>query len=166
MVKGSFETYGWITKDALLFDETMLKEALEDGQFIYAKVIDSWKKENILSPKTVGKTIQTWRFRTNINGKHAEGLRIKIETLRDKLKMDADIFEGFENVDDKSIEEMSLNEACQYFLNKIEPEFKLIIHSAEEAATKFIITFPNWVLMAGQPEIIKSMEMCKKNCRN
>jgi uncharacterized protein (DUF927 family) len=166
MIKGSFETYGWITKDAILFDETMLKEALEDGQFIYPKVLDAWKKENILSPKMVGKVIQTWRFRTNINGKHAEGLRIKVETLRDKLKMDADIFEGFDNEPEKSIEEMSLNEACQYFLNKIKPELKLVTYSPEEAAKEFIKTFPDMGLMNGHGNIIKSMELCKKSCRN
>ncbi len=171
LVKGPYETYGWITKDAIYYDEGVLTKILESMGFNYQRVKEDWKKEIIepytLKDKETGKVkIKSYLCATTINGKRIKGLKIKVKTLMDKLEMDGPIFEELCNTMEKDPDEMDLKEKCDTFLRE-NPTYSSVVYTDEQAAEGLIREYNQIELLyGGKDYIVQMMRLCRQGCRS
>ncbi|MDD4377769.1 MAG: DUF927 domain-containing protein [Eubacteriales bacterium] len=164
LARGAIEVQGWITKDSIYYDETMIKNALENIGYNYERVKEDWKKEGIIEPHIRNGKVQTYRCQSTINGKSISGIKIKILTLKNKLGMDEKILEVPDDYHDED-DTMSLKEKCILFL-KNNPLYNNATCTAEKAAIAFIQADDRIELMHGKDYIIDTMNICKHGCRS
>ena len=170
LAKGAYETYGWITKESIYYDEGILKDTMERIGFNYERVKEDWKKDiiepEIQTDKKTGKTkIKSYASPTTINGKRIRGIRIKINTLAEKLSMDELIFEIPEIPSYTDSNEMDLKEKCDLFLFE-NPKYKLVTYTDEDAAFGLIRENDQIEMLHGKEYIIQMMEQCRQGCRS
>ena len=168
--KGAYETYGWITKDSIYYDEGVLKDAMGKTGFNFERVKDDWKKD-IIEPyvqtdkKSKESKIKSYASPTTINGKRVRGIRIKIKTLADKLSMDEPIFEVPDTGNEKEPDEMNLREKCISFLEE-NLKYKTVTYTDEDAAVGLIREHDQIELLYGKDYIVQMMAICRKGCRS
>ena len=171
LAKGAYETYGWITKDAIYYDEGVLTKILESMGFNYQRVKEDWKK-GIIEPhvqkdkKTEKLKIKSYVSPSTINGKRIKGIRIKINTLADKLEMEGPIFEEIGSTIKKEPDEMDLKEKCDTFLIE-NPEYRNVTYTDEQAAEGLIREHDQIELLyGGKDYIVDMMKLCRQGCRS
>lgn len=171
LAKGAYETYGWITKDSIYYDEGILTKTLESMGFNYSRVKEDWKK-GIIDPyviidkETKKSKIKSYASPTTINGKRIRGIRININTLADRLDMEEPIFEIPKYDVDQEPNEMHLIEKCNKFLHE-NPKYKSIEYTNEQAAEGLIKEYDQIELIyGGKDYIVQAMKLCKQGCRN
>jgi len=171
LAKGAFETYGWITKDAIYYDESILAKMLESTGFNYLRVKEDCKKEIIVphvakDKKTGNVKIKSYLCQTTINGKKIKGIKIKIQTLTEKLDMEGPIFEEDSGTKKKEPDEMDLKEKCDTFLIK-NPEYRNVTYTDEQAAEGLIREHDQIELLyGGKDYIVEMMKLCRQGCRS
>lgn len=163
LAKGAIEVYGWITKDAIYYDETMSRMALEKMGFIFSKAKEDWKN-GIVEPYMKNGKIQSYTNQSTINGKSIKGIKIKVSTLRDKLGMDENILEVSGNEEIKEYDEMSIEEKCNHFLCE-HPKYKTIEYTSEQAVNEMARLDAGLCLTNGKSYIVEKMDLCKRGCR-
>lgn len=171
LAKGAYETYGWITKDAIYYDEGVLTKILESMGFNYPRVKEDWKK-GIIEPhvqkdkKTEKLKIKSYVSPSTINGKRIRGIRIKINTLANKLEMEEPIFEIPTDATEKEPNEMNLKEKCDTFLIE-NPEYRNVTYTDEQAAEGLIREHDQIELLyGGKDYIVDMMKLCRQGCRS
>lgn len=169
LAKGVFETYGWITKDAIYYDESILAKMLESTGFNYLRVKEDCKK-GIIVPRTVkdekgNEKTKSYLSQTTINGKKIKGLKIKIETLIKKLDIDGPMFGDDDDTQKKDTDEMSLREKCDAFL-KDNPRYSDITYTDDQAADGLIREHDQIELLMGRDYIVQTMKLCRQGCRS
>jgi len=171
LAKGPYETYGWITRDSIYYDEGILTKVLESMGFNYQRVKEDWKKE-IIEPyaikdkKTEKTKIKSYASPSTINGKRIKGIRIKINTLADKLEMEEPIFEIPKESIKKELNEMDLREKCEYFLSR-NSKYNTVAYTDEQAAVELIRENDQIELLCGGKDyIVDMMKLCRQRCRS
>jgi len=171
LAKGAYETYGWITRDSIYYDEGVLTKILESMGFNYQRVKEDWKK-GIIEPhvqkdkKTEKLKIKSYVSPSTINGKRIKGIRIKINTLADKLEMEGPIFEEIGSTIKKEPDEMDLKEKCDTFLIE-NPEYRNVTYTDEQAAEGLIREHDQIELLyGGKDYIVDMMKLCRQGCRS
>ncbi len=171
LAKGPYETYGWITRDSIYYDEGILTKILENMGFNYQRVKEDWKK-GIIEPyvlkdkKTEKLKIKSYASPSTINGKRIKGIRIKINTLADKLEMEEPIFEIPKGSVDKEPDEMDLREKCEYFLSR-NSKYNSVVYTDEQAAEGMIRENDQIELIyGGKGYIVDMMKLCRQGCRS
>jgi len=168
LANGQYETYGWITKESIYYDEGKLKDEMERIGFNYERVKEDWKKE-IIGPEmqkdkdTREIKIKSYASPTTINGKRVRGIRIKIATLAEKLSMSEPIFKILETSTDANSNEMDLKEKCDTFLFE-NPKYKLVTYTDDEVALGLIRENDQIELFHGREYIVQMMKQCRRDC--
>lgn len=168
LANGPYETYGWITKESIYYDEGKLKDEMERIGFNYERVKEDWKKE-IIEPemqtdRNTGKTkIKSYASPTTINGKRIRGIRIKIATLAEKLSMSGPMFKIPETSTDANLNEMNLKEKCDIFLFE-NPKYKLVTYTDDEVVLGLIRENDQIELFHGREYIVQMMKQCRRDC--
>lgn len=161
MAKGAYETYGWITKESIYYDEGILTDTLERIGFNYERVKEDWKKDviepEVHTDKKTGKTkIKSYASPTTINGKRVRGIWITIQTLAEKLSMNELLFEIPETPTYTDSNEMDLKEKCDIFLFE-NPKYKLVTYTDEDVALGLIREKDQIELIYGGKDYIVQM---------
>lgn len=165
LVKGVYETYGWMTKDSIYYDEGVLTKELESTGFNYGRVKDEWKKD-IIEPFKIKGVTKSYVSPSTINGKRIRGIRIKINTLTKRLGMEGPIIEIPKNEIEKEPDEMNLKEKCTKFLYE-NSEYNTVAYTDEQAAEALIREYDQIELVyGGKSYIVDMMALCRRGCRS
>jgi uncharacterized protein (DUF927 family) len=163
LAKGAIEIQGWITKESIYYDEDMLRKALEGIGYHYERVKKDWQTSGIIEPYTKNGKVKSYRCQSTINGKSISGIKIKIDTLKEKLGMDKRILvPEDQDVDQEVIdsEEKNIVKEIEEFLRN-NPLYDNPTCSTEEAANAFIQEQDHIELMQGKSYIYDKMELIK-----
>ena len=171
-IRGAVELKGWITANAIYYDPDKLREYLTDKGFNFDRVIEDWKKNEVLdSRKTKDKKTgvykyQSWKNNTVINDQRIVGVKIPFEKLKTILDIrDEEIIKIKKGNEESNINKIStsLIESCDTFLYE-NPELKNVVYTPEEVAGLFISSKDReQFLIYGKTDIIKAFEFCKRH---